>query len=95
MKKDTNITKVIFLIDIDPNNEMENEVFAFFTEEHNYHETHPQYEEMFTSYTHVGQHSGCSLKYAKSCKLATPEQYKDLAAELERIGYNLEILTNL
>lgn len=43
-------------------------------------------------YSHVGQHSAASPEYIKLCAPATPEQYADLKAELESIGYNLNIL---
>ena len=45
-----------------------------------------------TCYAHTGQHSACSydyvLKETKPCK-----NYSDLKSELERIGYNLEVIT--
>lgn len=45
-----------------------------------------------TCYAHLGQHSACSydyvLKETKPCK-----NYVELKAELERIGYNLEVIT--
>jgi len=44
-----------------------------------------------TCYAHVGQHSACSPEYVKELTLATPEQYADLKAELESIGYELTI----
>lgn len=45
-----------------------------------------------TAYSHIGQHSGCAPSYVRRLKRATPDQYKDLAAELTQIGYNLKIL---
>ncbi len=43
-----------------------------------------------TSYQHVGQHSGADFHgVVKVTKLATPAEYADLKAELERIGYKL------
>jgi len=84
-------TKVIFLIDMPEVSPSVNEnVFAYFPDE-----DWGRAKEDRMSYAHIGQHSGCGKKYAESCKIATPEQYKDLAAELESIGYNLQILTNL
>ena len=41
-----------------------------------------------TCYAHVGQHSGCSPEYVKDLKKATPEEYKDLQAELVGQGYD-------
>ena len=46
---------------------------------------------MKTCYTHVGQHSSCSIEYAKASIKATPEQYKDLLNELVSIGYDLKV----
>jgi hypothetical protein len=43
------------------------------------------------SYVHVGQHGEASLGFYRDCKLATPEQYADLKAELQSIGYRLII----
>lgn len=45
-----------------------------------------------TSYCHEGQH--CAADYAgvvSKTTLATPDEYADLKAELERIGYELDI----
>ena len=46
-------------------------------------------------YAHIGQHSGCSPRYAAKCKLAEPHEYQELKRELEQIGYELEIKNNL
>ncbi len=43
-------------------------------------------------YSHVGQHSGCMPTYASKLKKATPAQYAKLKAELEGIGYNLNVI---
>lgn len=43
-------------------------------------------------YSHIGQHSGCDPDYLHRCKVATPEQYKDLAEELTSIEYVLNII---
>lgn len=72
-----NIT-VLFLLEQDS----EDQVFAFFPDE--------KYDDrvnMRTCYAHVGQHSACSIDYVAVCEEATPEQYKDLLAELRNIGY--------
>ena len=47
----------------------------------------------YLGYEHIGQHTTVSLAYIKSeCRLATKEEYTDLANELENlIGYNLNI----
>lgn len=39
-------------------------------------------------YAHIGQHSSCSKEYLRGKKLASPEQYNDLHAELIRQGYD-------
>lgn len=47
--------------------------------------------DMVMSYQHVGQHSEASKSIVRDTKLATPEEYADLKAELERI-YNEKIV---
>ena len=89
MKKDEHKTKVIFLLD-KFYNDQQNNVFAYFTEEIN--TTNPL---TFSSYAHMGQHSGCCVEYARVMKKAKPEQYAALKTELESIGYNLTILKHL
>lgn len=39
-------------------------------------------------YAHIGQHSACSKEYLRGKKLASPEQYNDLHAELIGQGYD-------
>jgi hypothetical protein len=39
-------------------------------------------------YAHVGQHSGCSLAWYRTTRLATAEECVDLLTELVQIGYN-------
>lgn len=43
-------------------------------------------------YTHIGQHSECSIEYVNDLKKATPNEYKELQRELESIDYDLDIL---
>lgn len=44
------------------------------------------------SYMHVGQHGACNPKEVISdTRLAKPEEYASLKAELYSIGYNLDI----
>ena len=38
-----------------------------------------------TCYAHIGQHGTLDRGYAASCRLATPEEYAPLLAELRRI----------
>ena len=75
-------TIVVFLIEKESN-----DVFAFFPREDYY-----RYKsDTKTCYAHIGQHSACSMEYAKECKLATKNEYKDLEIELKSIGYDLYI----
>jgi len=88
MEKDTQKTKVVFLVnEKDKDN---SDLFAFFPEEdYNNFSTLTK-----TCYSHVGQHSACVMDYAKESRLATKEEYADLQNELENsIGYNLELTT--
>jgi hypothetical protein len=41
-----------------------------------------------TCYSHIGQHSGCSLGWYHSTRAATPQEYRDLLKELQAIGYD-------
>jgi hypothetical protein len=43
-------------------------------------------------YAHVGQHSSATVDYVRASRLAKPAEYRDLAAELRRIGYRLKIV---
>lgn len=44
------------------------------------------------SYEHVGQHSGANYRSViNRTRMAKPGEYRDLAKELRRIGYNLLI----
>ncbi len=90
MKQDVNKVDVIFLIEYDNDTKSSGITFAYF----------PQLAWLtvndriltFTSYSHVGQHSGCCPEYAAKCIEASPGEYGDLKSELENIGYNLNIL---
>jgi hypothetical protein len=78
-------TKVLFLVnEKDPNDP---DLFAYFPEEN--HDREGRYK---TGYSHVGQHSAVDPSYAKESREATPEEYQDLKAELEGLGYNLDVL---
>jgi arabinogalactan endo-1,4-beta-galactosidase len=45
------------------------------------------------SYMHVGQHADASYySMIHISKPANPDEYKDLAEELTRIGYNLKVI---
>lgn len=54
---------------------------------------------LLNSYSHIGQHSSIhkdflidSTDKVKSVTKATEKEYTDLKTELEKIGYNLEII---
>lgn len=47
----------------------------------------------FGSYTHIGQHSDCSVQWIADLQLATEDDYQELANELTaKVGYNLKII---
>jgi hypothetical protein len=80
-------TKVLFLVnEKDPNDP---DLFAYFPEEEGDRKGNK------TAYSHVGQHSAASPAYAEESRQATPEEYQDLKAELEGLGYNLEVLNGI
>lgn len=80
MQKNKLTAKVLFLLDI-----MDNDVFAFFPEL-------VEGKHSRLCYDHIGQHSECSIDYAKECKTANDYQYLPLINELNNIGYELIIL---
>lgn len=48
------------------------------------------------SYMHVGQHSACGPQgLTQQLRLATPAEYRELARELWRRGYRLDIRTRI
>ena len=84
---DEQATKVLFLVnEKDPNDP---DLFAYFPEEEGDRSGNK------TAYSHVGQHSAASPAYAEESREATPEEYQDLKAELEGLGYNLDVLNGM
>jgi len=80
------ITRVQFLVnEKDPENP---DLFAYFPDE-------VHHGEFRTAYSHIGQHSSAHPAYAKESRPATPEEYAPLKAELESLGYNLEVLNGM
>jgi hypothetical protein len=66
-------------------------VFAFFPNEPYYHTD----KNMFTCYSHLGQHSSCHIDYANECKEANYNVYSDLLSELIAQGYkDLKIINS-
>lgn len=57
----------------------------------------PDYQEytQIMCYMHVGQHGTASLEFYWECTPARPDQYAALKAELESIGYNLDVKRRL
>lgn len=45
-----------------------------------------------TCYAHIGQHGVCTMRWVAEQQLATPEQYAPLLAELQSIGYDVEVV---
>jgi len=43
-------------------------------------------------YSHIGQHSICSIDWVKEQKPATKKQYEPLLKELQSIGYLVQII---
>lgn len=75
-------TKVIF-------RKSKHEVLAIFPEEPATRDGHE-----CTCYAHTGQHSACDPFISRrGYRLATPEEYAPLKAELERIGYTLHVVS--
>lgn len=81
-------TQVIFLIE-KPEGDLPCDVFAFFPKEKYTHSDNGT----FMSYAHIGQHSPCHIDYALECEECPPEKHQPLKAELEGIGYELEIIS--
>ena len=46
-------------------------------------------------YQHVGQHGDMDLRHRGMLATATPSEYAELKAELERIGYTLIVYQNI
>lgn len=94
MIQDTEKTNVQFYLATYDANESDEqsykEVIAVFVDE----KIKGTREIIFECYAHLGQHSTCSKSFlAEKCrKINKKEDYQELKAELELIGYNLNIL---
>lgn len=73
------ITKVLFRVF------PEGDVIALFPDEI------ADSENNIMSYQHIGQHGAASIDLIDELRPAEPNECRDLASELERIGYNLEV----
>ena len=76
------MTKVAFKIEKNPHTKQDG-VFAFFPMEKDCHG-----DGMYTSYSHVGQHSLCAKSYFDHRRWAYYSDYIDLYRELVSIGYD-------
>lgn len=74
-------TKVTFLYEANSK-----DVFAFFPT------TICMVTGFYESYSHIGQHSQCSIEYVSQCKEAYLGDSDDLYNELVSIGYELEVV---
>jgi len=81
MQPDEHVTPVIFKLDHD-----EKRPFAAFPQTPGTLDPYTM-----TAYVTVGGHVTASAEYVARCKPASPEQYAPLLAELQRIGYRLQI----
>lgn len=69
------------------------EILAYFPDEPYYSPETNNDHRTRTCYAHVGQHSACHPDYLKKCRLAAPEEFVDLLAELKGQGYDdLEVI---
>ena len=85
-ENDEPLTRVEFLVnEKDPNDP---DLFAYFPDE-------VHHGDFRTAYSHIGQHSSAHPAYAKESRPATPEEYAPLKAELESLGYNLEVVNGV
>jgi hypothetical protein len=53
---------------------------------------HPDTPEIIMSYQSIGQHGMAHRDLLDELDKATPEEYADLKDELERIGYEFEVI---
>lgn len=85
MEKDTFKTDIIFRVDT--TKDFKGTVIAVFP----HHVC--TYSGLVTYYAHVGQHSGGDYqRLIGTSKLASEEEAKDLKAELESLGYNVNVM---
>ena len=69
------------------------QILAYFPDEPYYSPETNNDHRTRTCYAHVGQHSACRPDYLKKCRLAAPEEFVDLLAELKGQGYDdLEVI---
>ena len=86
MEKDTEKTDVIFRAW--KHGDFKDNIDAYFVHECDC------FDGRISCYTHIGQHSLANYQgwCVQRTRLATPEEYADLKAELESIGYNLNVI---
>ena len=85
MERDTHTTEMIFRVDTAK--EWKGNVFALFPHEVS------TLDGLVTCYQHVGQHIQAHYEYCmKKSRPATEEEAKVLRAELESLGYNIQVV---
>ncbi len=85
MKKDTEITEVIF------RKEKDGDIMAILP-----YEPFNHVRNVVACYVHTGQHGGCHFDYAlKETKPAKPNEYADLLAEMNGLGYNIKAIKRI
>lgn len=81
------IVKVDIIFRVDTSKDFKGTVFALFPHDCD------SFDGGVTTYQHLGQHSVADYNYCiATSKLATPEQYADLKAEMESIGYEINVV---
>lgn len=87
MEKDNHTTDIVFRVDT--TKDYMGTVFALFP-----HEVSDMSGSV-TFYQHVGQHSSADYIHCiKRSRPATEEEARDLKAELESMGYNIQVVNN-
>ncbi|WP_155981018.1 hypothetical protein [Nocardia sp. CNY236] len=56
---------------------------------------HTKIRDGFDAYAEVGQHTWVSEQWARQQRPATPQEYAPLMAELQRMGYAVEVSPSL
>jgi hypothetical protein len=85
MEKDTYTTDMVFRVDT--TKDFKGTVFALFPHEVS------DISGSVTYYQHVGQHSSADYNHCiKTSRIATEEEARDLRAELESLGYNIQVV---
>jgi hypothetical protein len=85
MERDTHTTDMVFRVDT--TKDFKGQVFALFPHEVS------TLDGSVTFYAHVGQHGSADYNHCiKTSRVATEDEAKDLKAELEGRGYNIQVV---